>query len=619
MRGWLWGMIGVLLLAAALTTPKLNYDALSFDEVRAYIVAGGAHHGPLTFPQGVWRTVAAGSPDQALGFALIIWVWGALVGWSEVAARTLPYLAGMLTIALTYRIGADLFNRFAGFSAATILATSIYFITFMHKFRVFTLAALAVSAALWFYWRLAFTDRRVWFSAVGLVVSGIALFYTHYYMTPFVGVLGLYHLLFVRKTRRWWLPVGLFALVMVAFIPEFNVLQTGFDNNINNERVTSRAMSPVQITGVLAHYFSNGYAPLFWGTLLIALVAIGGQLRTRRLNPHHVRLVGWSVVVMFGMVLAVNAISQVFVISRVRYLMGVWAPLALLIGVGISGVYHWRRGAAVGLLALWAGVGIVVTLQDDLMWIGRGDQIIVHPWRELAAAVFADGEPDDALVFQGKWFPQFGHYTHGIPIRWDVRPYYTESEMRESLAANYKRVWYATNRETPQEVNLAIYQRLLHERGYHLCEVVMNHRQIGLALYGQSPAFCPSDATRYTFGSQFALAAVDVQEAGDTLTIMTGWRMAAGTPIDTYSAAFHLMERQTERVVAQADVGFGTADGPYTPLRVTLDLGDVPAGSYTLGTAVYAWRTGERLPGTDGERIPTVNLLPIAEIQHPPD
>jgi hypothetical protein len=572
----LWLMVGTLLLAFALTTPKLNYDALSYDEVRAYIVAGGAHHGPLQFPSGVWERVTEQSPDQAMGFSLVIWLWGTLVGWSEVAARTLPMLAGILTIAMTYRIGRDLFNRFVGVSAALVLASSIFFITFMHKFRVFTLAALAVSVAMWCYWRLVYADKPGWWASLGLTLSGIALFYTHYYVTPFIAVLGLYHLIFAPKNRRWWLPVLLLLPALLIFLPELSILSTGFTNNLNNERVSSRALSPVGIGFTLVKYFSNDFAWLFVILLVVALVASFMPLSTN--VPHqrrHLRYLWWCAVSMFVMVILLNAFSQVFVVSRVRYLMGVWVPLALVVGLALWRLRDVSQPLAVGLLALWVVFGVYRTLEDELMWIGRGDQILVHPWRELADAVFRYGEPDDALIFQGKWYPQFGHYTHGIPIRWDIRPYHGAEEMREATAANYKRIWWGVNEDIHIDENLALMASILDEKGYIYCQNYLDDPLLSLNLYVRSSAFCPGGEPLYTFGEFFTLTQVDYVKDTGTLWLYTGWETSSATPPNTYSVAFHMFDNRDD-LVAQGDVGFGTADGPYTAMEVSLDVRTLP-------------------------------------------
>ncbi|MEL7236012.1 MAG: hypothetical protein AAGK74_16020, partial [Chloroflexota bacterium] len=79
----MWVMMVVFFLAAALVVPFLEHDALSGDELNTIIAAGGAHHGPLTWPMGIIEKTNERSPDQALGFPLVARLWGDFVGWGE--------------------------------------------------------------------------------------------------------------------------------------------------------------------------------------------------------------------------------------------------------------------------------------------------------------------------------------------------------------------------------------------------------------------------------------------------------------------------------------------------------------------------------------------------------
>ena len=92
----------------------------------------------------------------------------------------------------------------------------------MHVARAFSMVALFAVMTIWSYWRLALRPpamgraaRRNW----GLVGS-IGIFYTHYYSVLLLVGLGLWHLLFMPKNRRWWRPVLLWGLAGLAFLPE---------------------------------------------------------------------------------------------------------------------------------------------------------------------------------------------------------------------------------------------------------------------------------------------------------------------------------------------------------------------------------------------------------------
>ena len=150
---WLW-IIPVLLLATGLAAQRLNDHPFDIDEVASMRLAGGKPYGPYALTE-VWAAVATIYPDQAYGLPMSYWLWGRVFGWSEFVVRVLPLFAGVLALAWTYRTGRDLFAPLVGLVAAMLLASSAFFITYMHVARAFTMVALFAVMTIWGYWRLA--------------------------------------------------------------------------------------------------------------------------------------------------------------------------------------------------------------------------------------------------------------------------------------------------------------------------------------------------------------------------------------------------------------------------------------------------------------------------------
>ena len=144
---------------------------------------------------------------------MLLAIWGRLVGWSEVAVRALSLFFGMLTLAWVYRTGRDLLAPQAGLFAALLLSASVFFLAYMIHARAFTLIALCSTLCIWSYWRLVLNPRPTGMGApAGLLLGSVGLLYSHYFSALFLPALGLFHLLFVPKNRRWWRPVLLLGL-----------------------------------------------------------------------------------------------------------------------------------------------------------------------------------------------------------------------------------------------------------------------------------------------------------------------------------------------------------------------------------------------------------------------
>ena len=123
---WLWALLP-LLLAAALVAPILGRDVLDVDESSTMTNAGARHLGPFTPAEAVAAFVSRW-PDHAWGHVVAFSQWGRVVGWNELAIRTLPWLTGLLTLAWVYRLGRALLSQRIALTTMLLLSTSLVFL-----------------------------------------------------------------------------------------------------------------------------------------------------------------------------------------------------------------------------------------------------------------------------------------------------------------------------------------------------------------------------------------------------------------------------------------------------------------------------------------------------------
>jgi 4-amino-4-deoxy-L-arabinose transferase-like glycosyltransferase len=104
---------------------------------------------------GIWERTATVDPGgMGVLYHWLLNVWGRLIGWSIFSIRVFSLLAGLLAIAMVYRLGGKLFNRYVGWYAAAALGFSAFFIDYLHEARAYTLLALFVSCAIYAYARI---------------------------------------------------------------------------------------------------------------------------------------------------------------------------------------------------------------------------------------------------------------------------------------------------------------------------------------------------------------------------------------------------------------------------------------------------------------------------------
>ena len=349
---WLWALLP-LLLAAALVTTQLDNKAFIGDEADSLYPAGINNAGPRNLAE-VWEYIAEEDPVVAQGWSMLLFIWGRIAGWSEPAIRALSLFAGLLTLAWVYRAGRDFFGPQAGLVASLILGSSVVFLAYMELARAYPLVSLFTTLILWSYWRVALHPRPPGPGAqAGLLLGSIGLLYSHYFGSLFLPALGLFHLLFVPKKRRWWrtvLLVGLSALVAALQLPGF---LNGLTKSTANKKLHNSAMAATEIAGQFLHELSNfliSLPPFVSAALPVLLLLALAVATILHLRSDRRADAGWLIafVAATSLLLMIGANELVRVMKRIgdiRYLMPLW-PLSALF------VSRYKRALAVPLINL---------------------------------------------------------------------------------------------------------------------------------------------------------------------------------------------------------------------------------------------------------------------------
>jgi hypothetical protein len=334
-----------------------------------------------------------GSPPL---YYLLLHVWMAWRGHSEVATHELSLIFALLTIPVAYWAGASLFGRRVGLVCALIAAGLPYLTTYGTETRMYAmLALLALIAAASFAHTFVLRHRRY---LPLFVVSLAAVLYTHNWAAFFAAMTAVAFLWCVRNSpwerRALWrdgaLAFGGVAILYAPWIPML-VYQAG------------HTAAPWDLPPVVWSLSQGLYSIVGGRGAAVALLLGGGAgllalIKTTQ-RGSRVRLAAECLFVLgIGTLLLAWLYSKITPAWAFRYLAVVAAPLLVLFALGIV------RGGRLGLVALALCVGF---------WILDPAHSI--DWKSNVASVAATMRPQlrpDALVIatQPEQIPTLAYY-----------------------------------------------------------------------------------------------------------------------------------------------------------------------------------------------------------------
>ena len=610
-RAWLWALLP-LLLAAALVTKQLDNKAFFGDEADSLYAAGINNAGPRNLAE-VWESIAEKRPQQTQGWSKLLFIWGRMAGWNEPAIRSLSLFGGMLALAWVYRAGRDFFGPQAGLLAALMLGSSVVFLAHMELARAFSTVALFTALILWSYWRVALHPRPPGPGAqAGLLLGSIGLLYSHYFGSLFLPALGLFHLLFVPKKRRWWrtvLLVGLATLVAALQLPGF---LNGFSKAAADEKVQNAAMTAAEIAGQFLHFLSNyliSLPPFVSAALPVLLLLALAVATILHLRSDRRADAGWLIAFVAAtsllLMIAANELVAVMKANRIRYLMPLWPLCALFVS-------RYKRALAVPL-TIWLILAPVLVLTSPEYFEIRKNSFFHFVHRTLLERVPAGDLVlmDESLRDRDILYlsPQF----YGLlnlpyePVLWRFNE---PLPAQVPPLASQTRLWLLFYLSPDR----AEYSGLRGAPGYVYCERVLDRWSALLERWAPSAEDCPVNPLRLEFDQNVTLVRQEVTLSEDLLRLEAFIRSADDTFLKYHSLAVHVIEVKSGERVAQGDVGVGP--GGFVRLRSEIDISALPPGGYELQVALYNWKTGERLSARDLEIDAISDIHTLHRFQH---
>ena len=598
---WLW-LVPLLFLICVITVPRLNNEAFYIDEGASLFSAGALGSGAWSLAQ-VLEEIAEHSSEQALGWPLLLSLWGRLVGWSEVAVRTLPLLAGLLTIALLYRCTSAMWSPSAGLIAATLLTGSTLFLVYVAVARTFTLVLFFATLTLWCYWGVVMRSGTPAPRAqAGLFLGVLGLLLSHYFGALLIPALGVHYLFFARKKRQQGISALLLALALLLASLQLPVFTTGFQRTLANTVLQGNALATHELPVLFLYHLGNGLfrpGPAISAILLLGLpLAVIFRTFWQR-SPWRRDSVLWLLfIAAFALqvsMILLNLRFQVIPYNRIRYLMPLWTLAAVAGGILLSRLAPGLpRLALPCLLALWLAGGVhnsqlpAYRLETDVLV----PSTIHHVWRTLDRHTLAG----DLLVAD---LEALNRDPARLYDRWLSRPHrILDRGLDQPLTGireihhRYPWLWLLS-----LERNRADVRRSIAGLGRVHCDTVYSDGTFVLERYTVGQLACPNAPDLLAFEGGFTLAPPTVTLNDSLLAVDLLLRSEDAHAFTHYSVTLQLIDVPSLERVAQVDLGIGR--GSVVPLHADIAVSQLPPGEYALRFALYNWETGERRVGRD--------------------
>ena len=620
-RAWL------LASAAAALAVLLAYG------LRAYAVGASPWRGDegfaVTFvsqPLSQMMTAMGSTEPNPPLYWLVLKGWMALAGRSELASRWPSVLAGVVTVALTYRLGRALVSPTIGLMAALLTACSPLLVWYGQDARVYSLVTMLVLAATWQTWVAA--HHRAWgyWLAAG-ALWWLAMFAHYFAVLPFASVgLGL---ALSPGTRRAWRPALVAGLATgLAYLPWAIYVAPLMLGHSKGWIVPS---SVADVFWRTLEAFSVGTlaigADASWqwlgGVLLAGLCVLGGVAVARRSATAFT----WLAALGLGGPLFLGLISLARPVYTEQYAMpalpGILLMAAAALGIG-SGARKILRPVAGSALA---GLTLLTLLSLTNVYFNPR-YAKSHDWRAVVAYLVQTARPAEVVAINLP-DPAFYLYYHG-PMPVETVPAAPMEQLGtaaaeaqlEKLRDNYQHIRFFFSPSPGYDPDGFAGQWL-----ENCCEKMTDTFISGLrvqtfdtpsgSLAARQPD--PVDFAEGVSLTGYRLAESEIV-AGDTVHLTLFW--TAREPVKrAYTVFVHflapdgfdLLNGDSPPVNGRRPTdGWSVGETIIDPHLISIPA-DTPPGDYTLEIGLYLLSTLERLPRTDNagqftdrERLPLV-------------
>jgi len=367
-------------------------------------------------------------------FHLLLHFW-LQISHTEVWARLLPIIFGLLTVYLTYKVGVALYSRSVAVVAALFMATAPFHYYYSQEVRPYALAALLglVSSHL-------LLQRKM-----RLYTVAIILFVYTTYLAPFLLLAqGVWLLVSHRQQFQSW--VKSMVIVVLAFLPWLPAFleQLGIGTSLTttlpgwSEAVSTPLSKALPLT---AAKFFLGHISIaddfLYAALVSSLVAFLGYGIWRLWLQDKQKT---KTVLLFGAMPIISA----FLFS---FLLPVFAPQRLLFCLPFFYLALAAMAQNFGRLRLLIVLGLLALNLTAITSFAIGPQFQREQWRQAVQFVEVDTNGDSIAVFSfpeafAPWLWYSRELVPVVAVAPEFRVTAQSLQTRQTLISGRERVYY---------------------------------------------------------------------------------------------------------------------------------------------------------------------------------
>ncbi len=615
---WVWA-VPVLLAVAAFSIPRVDIYPPRTDEFFSMQNSGWTASGPFSTID-VLQSLVVNSPNHTPLYFILLHGWGNLVGNDIALGRLFSSLAGLLGLAVIYRAARDFIAPIGGLFAVLIVASSTFYNFYLSYLRMYTLLVLLSAIVVWLYLRIAHrvgsVSRREY---AALFLASFALANTHAISALLFAAIGGYHLLHLRRNRRWLHIALVFLLSFALFSPWAVVLVRGGLGRTASS-MAAESTSAWQLIGV---WLSVNFA----GSALLLAGSVVGLLLYWRASPKRASRLA-LILLYFLIALAATAHFTAFLpAGRLRYTLIGFVPLQLVLAAGFYGLYRARWW--LGLFTLiWIAAGF--SFHQSGYWTqflsATSTYPEIIPWQAVSRVVNRTNEPSTVVGYQFDAFhlffpastnyPQYNHYfapneitVVALAEMGALSDYIRKGNITEPT------IWLMYRTQLVDAGEAAQLKAIMRDANYAACDSYQMGLDAILIEYRWQALDCDKPAIHSAHESdliQYEFFSAGLSPAGDKVLFVDRWSPMNGFATDRYKLSHQLINADGENV-AQLDLPL-VHEGILR--QFSIDVGDAPAGNYRLVAILYHSQTGERYNWTENQSLATT-MLSLSELKIP--